>query len=400
MELEKRKRFIVNFLYFAIVLGLAILLARYALGVLMPFLVALIVSLLLKPIVQFLRVKWHFHKGIAGVIVVLLFYILIGFLLFVLGAQLFYAARSFFIRLPSVYTNSVVPWLNGAFASLQSFAEKLDPDAAAAYNIVATNLTETLGQTVVNISKQVVSWATGITLKTPRFLLRLLIAVIATVFLSIDFIKIKAFILRQLSENNRNLLHNIRVHLGRTLWRYTRSYALILFITFAEIALGLTIIGVERAIGIAVAIALFDILPVVGSGMVLLPWTIITLVSGDYMRALGLGILYIVVIVVRNIMEPKIVGDRVGLHPIVTLLAMVLGTFLFGGIGLLGLPITLALIQSLNAKGVIHLYKTDPETPSSPRTPASDETPPSGAPDASDAPPQKVKRAGKWRKRS
>jgi predicted PurR-regulated permease PerM len=60
-------------------------------------------------------------------------------------------------------------------------------------------------------------------------------------------------------------------------------------------------------------------------------------------RALGLGILYIVVIVVRNIIEPKIVGDRVGLHPLVTLLSMVLGTFLFGGIGLLGLPITLAL---------------------------------------------------------
>jgi len=406
MKLEKRKRFIINFLYFAIILGIVIVLTRYALGMLMPFLIALLVSLLLKPVVQFLREKWHMHKGLAGILVVLLFYTLIGFLLIVLGVQLFSAAKSFFIRLPMLYTNSFAPWLSDVFASLQSFAEKLDPDAAAAYNAVAANVTETLGQTVVNVSRQVVSSVTNITLKTPGFLLKLLIAVIATVFLSIDFVKIKAFILRQLSEKNRSLLHSVRVQLGRTLWRYTRSYALILFITFAEIALGLTIIGVEHAVGIAVAIALFDILPVVGSGMVLLPWTIITLISGDYMRALGLGILYIVVIIVRNIMEPKIVGDRVGLHPIVTLFSMVLGTFLFGGIGLLGLPITLALIQSLNKQGVIHLYKTDDAPPAPGEkpadTPAADEAPPAphaepGAPTPEKAPPETKKHAGNRR---
>ncbi|MDO4572861.1 MAG: AI-2E family transporter, partial [Clostridia bacterium] len=98
-------------------------------------------------------------------------------------------------------------------------------------------------------------------------------------------------------------------------------------------------------------------------GMVLLPWTIITALQGDYLRALGLGILYVVVIIVRNIMEPKIVGNRVGLHPIVTLLAMVVGTYVFGPIGLLGLPVTLALIQSLNEQGVIHLYKKKPKPP-------------------------------------
>ena len=95
MKLEKRKRFIINFLYFAIILGIVIVLTRYALGMLMPFLIALLVSLLLKPVVQFLREKWHMHKGLAGILVVLLFYTLIGFLLIVLGVQLFSAAKSF-----------------------------------------------------------------------------------------------------------------------------------------------------------------------------------------------------------------------------------------------------------------------------------------------------------------
>lgn len=379
MEHENRKKFIVNFLYFSIILGIVIVLTRYALGMLTPFLIALVVSLLLKPVVAFLRDKCHFHKGFAGGIVVALFYALVGFLLIVLGVQVFSAAKAFFLTLPALYTNSIAPWLANIFAELQDFVAKLDPETAAAYNVVASNVTQTLGQTVANISKQVVTWVTSITFKTPAFLLHLLIAVIATFFLSIDFPKLKAFLMLQLSEQKRDLVHNIRVHLGTTLWRYTRSYALILVITFAEISAGLLIIGIQNAFAIAAAIAVFDILPVVGSGLVLLPWTIVSLISGNYPHAIGLGILYVVVIIVRNIIEPKIVGDRVGLHPIVTLLSMVVGTFLFGGIGLLGLPITLALIQSLNKQGVIHLYKTEPApSPAVPEVPA-EQTPPEPA---------------------
>ena len=367
MKLEKRKQFIVNFLYFAIILGVVVLLTRYALGVLMPFIVALLVSLLLKPAVAFFNEKLKLPRSIVGILLVVLFYALVGFLLIVIGVQLFAAAKSFFLLLPSLYTNTIAPWFQNLFVSLQTFVEKLDPDTAATYNAIVSNVSTSLGGTVVNISESVVTWVTNLTLKTPGFLLKLLITVIATIFLTADFPRIKAFVMRQLPVRICDLLHNARVQLGRTLWSYTRSYAMILAITFVEIGLGLSIIGVNNAFGIAILIALFDILPVVGSGIVLLPWTIFTLFSGNLPTGIGLAVLYIVVIVVRQIMEPKIVGDRVGLHPLVTLLSMVLGTYLFGGIGLLGLPITVALLHALNKQGAIHLYKLsdDPEPESS-----------------------------------
>lgn len=357
MQLEKRRQFIINFLYFAIILGIIILLARYALGVLMPFLIAFVISLLLKPAVAFLHEKLKLPRGVIGIALVVVFYSLVGLLIIVLGVQLFSAAKSFFLTLPSLYTNGIVPWMSNAFASLQEFAGHLDPEATAAYNVVAENVTKSLGDAVVNVSKSVVGWVTSSTLKAPKLLLNMLIMVISTIFLTVDFPKIHAFVMRQLSERWRTLLHNARVQLGRTLWSYVRSYAMILIITFSEIFIGLSIIGVNNAAGIAVAIAIFDILPVVGNGLVLLPWTIYTLISGHLTTGIGLAVLYVVVIVVRQIMEPKIVGDRVGLHPIVTLLSMVLGTYLFGGIGLLGLPITIALIHALNKEGAIHLYK-------------------------------------------
>ena len=357
MKLEKRKQFIINTLYFAIILGIVILLARYALGVLMPFFIALLISLLLKPAVAFFHDKLKLPRSLAGIVLVVLFYALLRLLLIVIGVQLFTSAQLFFMMLPSLYTNAFVPWMSRAFAALQEFAGHLDPDASAAYNLVYANVTTSLGEAIVNLSKQVVGWVTSSTLKAPRFLLNLLIMVISTIFLTVDFPRINAFIHRQLSEHWRSLLHNARVQLGRTLWSYLRSYAIILSITFVELFLGLSIIGIKNAAGIAVAIAIFDILPVVGSGLILLPWTIYTLISGNLVTGIGLAILYVVVIVVRQIMEPKIVGDRVGLHPLVTLLCMVLGTYLFGGIGLLGLPITVALIHALNKQGAIHLYK-------------------------------------------
>lgn len=356
MKTEKKRAFIINFLYFVILLAIAIYLCRYALPVLLPFVVALLVALLLKPVIQFLHEKCHVHKGVASTVIVLLFYALIGFLLTLLCIKIIAMAKTFFLALPATYSNTIQPWLMKMFDALQEFASKLNPQAAAAYDVIASNVTQTLGETISVLSKTVVGGVTSLTFRTPKLLLDVLIAIIATVFIAVDWSLLGKFISKQLSEKSLMLVEKTRTHLGRTLGRYIRSYALIMLITFCELALGLTIVGVKNQLLIAAIVAVFDILPVVGSGTVLIPWTIMSIIQGDYLRALGLGLVYVVIVVVRNIIEPKIVGQHVGLHPIITLTGMVLGVYVFGGIGLLGLPVTLALIKSLNDEGVIHLY--------------------------------------------
>ena len=94
----------------------------------------------------------------------------------------------------------------------------------------------------------------------------------------------------------------------------------------------------------------------------MIPWTIINFMEGNTNLGIGLLILYVVVTVVRNIVEPKVVGDQVGLHPIVTLFAMFIGTSLFGFAGLLSFPITLAILKGLHDSGKIVLYKEGNET--------------------------------------
>lgn len=381
METEKRKKWIINCLYFAIILGIVIWLCRFALPAMLPFVIAFVVALLLKPVIRFLREKCRVHKTVAGVVIVLLFYALIGFLLVALGIKLFSACKAFFLTLPSIYVDNVQPWIDSLFDAIEALAARINPESTATYDAIAANVTQTLGETVSTLSRSAVGWVTTFTFKTPGLLLDVLITIIATVFIAIDWNVLSEFIMRQFSDKTRDMIGNVRTHLGSTLGKYIRSYALILTITFVELSIGLSIVGVDSPIAISVVIALFDILPVVGSGTVLIPWALIVLLRANYIRALGLGIVYLVIVVIRNIIEPKIIGKRVGLHPIVTLASMVVGTYVFGPIGLLGLPVTLALLQSLNEDGIIHLFKRKPPV----EEPAPDDAPLETASVAEDA---------------
>lgn len=93
----------------------------------------------------------------------------------------------------------------------------------------------------------------------------------------------------------------------------------------------------------------------------MIPWAVISVILGDFSGALQLALLYVFITVVRNIIEPKIVGGQIGLHPVITLVSMFAGVQLFGVVGLFGFPIGLSLITYLNRTGTIHLFKQDPE---------------------------------------
>ena len=89
----------------------------------------------------------------------------------------------------------------------------------------------------------------------------------------------------------------------------------------------------------------------------MIPWTVLTAITGDYRMAVGLLLIYLVITVIRNIVEPKIVGSQLGLHPVVTLVSMFVGVQFFGVIGLFGFPILLSLLRHLDENGVIHIFK-------------------------------------------
>ena len=345
---DKRRKFIINVAYWAIIAGITYLIFRYLLNLLLPFVIALLVAWLLRPLSRLYRQRAPRVASALIIVTVLLFYLLLGFLAMLLLVDLLTSMAEYFGRLPTLYTQTIEPGLRDLYANAQALAARFDPGVANVVNMVLPQVISSVGSAVTNFSVAAVGKLTGLVTALPSALISALIAVIASFFTAVSYDSMKAFLMKNLptkfTETAGYAIHSFRSIIAQ----YGKSYLLVMLITFGELTLGLLIIGVRRAILLAALIAIFDIFPVVGAGAILLPWSVISLIQGKTLQALGLLILYIVILVVRQFLEPKVVGKQVGLPPLVTLACMFVGTSLFGVWGLFGLPICAAILVNLN----------------------------------------------------
>ena len=355
----KRRQFIINVAYWAIIAAIAYLILRYLLNLLLPFVIALLVSWLLRPLSRFYRKKLPGNLASALTVATsLLFYLLIGFGAMLLLVDLLTGLAGYLGRLPDLYTQSIEPGLRSAYEDIRAFAARFDPNVVDVVNQVLPQVISSVSGAVTSFSVGAVGKLTGLVTSVPSLLISALIAIIATIFTAVSFDGMKAFLQRNLpakfTENAGYVVNSFR----SIIRQFGLSYLLVMLITFGELALGLLIIGVKHPILSALLIAIFDIFPIVGAGMILMPWALLSLIQKKVLQAIGLAALYVVIIVVRQFLEPKVVGKQVGLPPLVTLVCMFVGSSLFGIWGLFGLPIGAAILVNLNndPNVPIHLF--------------------------------------------
>ncbi|MEE0772591.1 MAG: sporulation integral membrane protein YtvI [Anaerovoracaceae bacterium] len=354
-----RRAFIINCTYFAIILAIVFVLARYVVPLLMPFILAFIVACLLQRPIRFMNRKLRLKKKLCGFIASMLFFIALGAFISWGGIELVTRIHGIVIDLPSFYSDTVAPMVINVFSKLETLEIWNELNLIELLRNLETQIMDALAGLATKISTTAISMVTGFAASLPMLFIKTILFVVSTVFISMDYDKLMGYVIHQMNDRVRELFDEIRVYMVGTLFVVIRSYLLIMSITFVELFVGLTLIGIDNAIIISLCIAVFDILPVLGTGGVMIPWSIVCLVMGNYGLGLQLFILYVIITIVRNIIEPKIVGKQLGLHPIVTLSSMFAGLQLLGGLGLFGFPITLSLLLHLNNKGVIKILKRD-----------------------------------------
>lgn len=185
----------------------------------------------------------------------------------------------------------------------------------------------------------------------PRFFISLIIFIISCYYFSCDWKRIRSFAEKNFSGNLLMRLSLMKKHFFRSLRQYTKAYLLLFLLTFSILYLGLTLLKSKNALGSAFLIALVDLLPVLGCGTVLLPWALFAFLTGKSGVALCILILYITTLLCHQFAEPKIVGSSIGLHPILSLVLVLLGLRFFGFWGMLLLP--LGCTSFLNAQSEI-----------------------------------------------
>lgn len=362
MDLEARKRFLINVAYCAVAAAMVYVIFRYALFWLMPFVVGFGVAFVLKPAINGLSRITHMKRKPMAALMVLLFYGTIGVAIAYGIFNLVLFIRGWVYQLPQLYMENVEPVLLGLLGEAEKHLSQLDPAWTDSLKEFSSNIIGQVTGMVSGLSKALLGFASGMAASLPAILISMLFTIISSFFIAMDYYKITSFIVAQFSEKHQGIIFDIKNYVVGTVFKMVTSYALIMFITFVEIYIGFCILRFDNAFGMAALIALVDILPVLGTGGVVIPWIIIEALSGDYRLAVGLLCLYLFVTVVRNTIEPKIVGTRVGLPPLIMLMCMFLGVKLFGALGIVILPFMAIVIKNLNDSGKIHVFNYSKES--------------------------------------
>ncbi len=357
MNVEKKREFIINVIYFLIIGAIIYITIKYALWWFLPFVIGFGIAFMLKPLINMMTKKFKVNRKIVAGVTVLGFYATVGALFTVIIVKIFISLRDVFGRLPEVYVNSIEPIIMQLSNNIDNWVIGLDPVLVDTIGDMISSIAESLGTIISSISSGVVAFISSTVTMVPSFFIMLIFTIISSFFFAMDYVKITGFITRQFSPKIRAILLDVKDYVVGTLFKFVKAYSIIISITFVELSIGLSILKVDNAITIALLIACVDVLPVLGTGGIVIPWIFIELFKGNIPLAIGLTVIYVVITVIRNIIEPKIVGQQIGLHPIIMLICMFVGVRLFGFLGLFLLPITVIIIKNLNDSGKIKIFK-------------------------------------------
>ena len=347
---EKNRRFAVTVLYVAAAAAAVYLVFGVLWQAVAPFAVAYVFAECFKPLVRYGESHPKFPLK-ATVIAVILFAAL------ALCALLYAAAREGVREL-----NTLAQSISETLARIQS-DDDFARDAIERINgyIPFVDLRERLWDMRGNINEEVwgmmtsllsefsgriVSLLTASAVFLPKALLTTVVVIIATYYFAVDRVRINAFLLSFFKPETRAKLKRAKDELTSLAFGFLRAYSLLFLLTFAELLAAFLLMGVKYALLIALLTAIVDILPVLGTGTVLLPWAAVALLAGDYGRGVALLAVYAVITVVRQIVEPRIVGKMIGLSPILSLASMFVGLTLMGVAGLFVFPLAAMLFTA------------------------------------------------------
>lgn len=361
--IENRKSFIINFFYFAIFIGLYYFVVKYAFGYILPFVVAAALAVFLQKPVRKISSKLHVktHGAVSTILVLLIVVIIVG-AAGLLGWVLVSELKEFFTYLFSRFDS-----VNDVIVTVREFVmgivAKLPRGLGATVSNYVSDFFNNLSTESSVIDMEMLSaplsGAWSVVKGIPSAFLSVLVTIISCVFMTSEYDLIKNMILDMLTESKGKKLVSSKQTVTRGISKLVKAYATLMLITFSEMFLGLNLmklIGVYEGGYIAIiafVTCIVDIIPVLGTGTVLIPWAVYNLVMGNVGLGIGLLVLYAVITVLRQILEPKLVANQAGLPAIATIMAMFIGARLFGAFGILLLPLTVIILKLMYDEGVI-----------------------------------------------
>lgn len=338
--MQNKRDFLTSFAYWAIIIAAVYLGLQYLLPVSMPFVFGILVAWLVIRISRKLNCPHRFFR----VALAFLIYGIIGLVIALLVTKGISVVTNIVKWIPQVYNSKILPFVTLVYSWCMESLELLDPAVSSTLSVVLESALSALQNLFSQLSTAAVSLVSGIATGIPNLVLSLLAMIFCTFFIVADYEQIYTFTQEYVPVSFRRIITKVRLYLTDTLFVVIRSYLLIMLLTFAELSILFSVFGIQKAFLKAALIALFDVMPILGTGGIMIPWFVISFALGHTAQGLKLLVIYAIVTVVRNYVEPKIVGAQLELHPIITLVSMFVGLRLFGFWGLFGLPVGISFL--------------------------------------------------------
>lgn len=339
MEFDFKRRFLVGAAFYAAVILISYFLLKALAGALFPFAAALLLTVFLQGIIRKLSAKIGIKKKITSVALIILIYavslFLSGLAVYVLYKQLISLAD----RLPHYFGI-----IGNAVDNFTEYAEKMSSKLSAngAFESIRGSASKEIASKASEfVTDAAASFISGV----PFFFLSLIVMIIANTYLAKDYDDIVKFFTSCMPKDSVKKLVRSKDVIKDDLGGMIKGYAILALITFSELFAGFLLLGIDHAFLIAALTAVVDVLPVLGTGTVLVPWAIIKIVTGSALPGIWLIVLYVIITVVRNFIEPKVIGKAAGIHPLIMLAAVFFGLKLFGAAGIILLPAYLIVLK-------------------------------------------------------
>ncbi len=373
--IEKRRKTIINIVYFSLIAVIAFCLYKWLLPLFLPFIFSFMFAALINKPITAIEKRTPLKRSYLSVIFVLFALVLVAGVFFLIGIELFERIAGFYdyiihqLQNITSLVNDFKLWILDFTAFLpEGVRSVLHENVTLFFDDIIQN-----GFQDISIDTSMIDWSALLSKggemlsdtvgKIPSMLIGFVIFLISTVFISSDYAKIKRFFVKQFSDEHAEKISQAWHLAVGSLKKMLKAYGLIILITTFELTVGLYLLKIIRVfdnpyiVFIALGIAIVDIIPVLGTGTILIPWAVISFITGKIGLGIGLLVIYVIVLVIRQIIEPKLVAGQVGLPPIATIVAMYVGSKTLGILGFFILPFFVILIKVFNDAGLIHLIK-------------------------------------------
>lgn len=323
----------------------------YLVGLFLPFILGYIFSALVNPLASFLQKRLKIPRGLSAVLVLVLIIGGLGSIVTFVIFKVVDEVRNLYANFPEIY------------AGIQADLERWKQMFSGVYDSLPANIQTALSDLGENLSAQaarfinsksmpVVDSAGNVAKALPGFLVGLIVFILSSFFMVSDAKTVSSFVNRILPERFMERMRAVGSQIKIYLGGYFKAQLTIMSVVFVILFAGLTILNKDYALLIAIGIAVLDALPFFGSGAALWPWALVSFINGQIPTGIGLMVLYVIIIATRQLIEPKIVSNRIGMNPLLTLMSMYMGYRLLSIGGMILGPILLMLIVSFYKAGL------------------------------------------------